>query len=113
MALGRGGLARAGSHDEHISLAEHDQHGACLHQRAPALDDQLEHPGELGVADRIGDVAGGLEAQQRPLGLFAATLALLVQPGILDRRAGPLREHDGRLLVLVSELLRTLFLSEV
>ena len=60
----------AGVHDQLMSLAQHDHEAPRAHQRAPALDDQLEHVLERDLpADRDGHVARGLEAASRLLEL--------------------------------------------
>ena len=45
-------VARAGGDHELVALAQHDEHVVGLHQRPPALDDQLEDAIELGLRRR-------------------------------------------------------------
>ena len=50
-----------------VALAQHDQHRARVDQRAPALDDQLEHRVELvDAGDGVGDVPRRTQARAAP-----------------------------------------------
>ena len=103
-----------GRHDQLVALAQHDQHGARVHERPAALDDQLEHAVQVGhAAHRVGDVPRRLERAHGALELQAAALAALVQAGVVDRSGRPLGEHHHGLLVLLGELSSALLLSQV
>ena len=98
-------VAGAGLHDQLVAVAQHDHEAACADEGASALDDQLEHVLERDLsADRDGDVAGRLQAANRPLGLIAATLAGLIQAGVVDRDGSPVGEDHRGLLVALGEL---------
>ena len=56
------GLARRGRRDELVALAEQQRASAGVHERAAALDHELEHALEVGLAAHgAGDRDGGLE----------------------------------------------------
>ena len=98
-------MTRAGLHDQLVALAQHDHEAAGIHERASALDDQLEHVLERDLpADCDSHVAGGLEPSNRLLGLLAAALAGLIQAGVVDRDRGPVGEDHRGLLVALREL---------
>ena len=79
--------------------------GACVDERAPALDDQLEHALEIGVAaHRQRDRLRGLQAAHGALELTAALLGVLVEAGVLDRDPRPASQHDDRVLIGLVEL---------
>ncbi len=92
-------------HDQLLAVAQHDHDAAGAHERAPALDDQLEHMLQRDLpADRDRHVAGRLQAPGRLLGLLAAALAGLIQLRVADRDRRPIGEDHRGLLVLLGEL---------
>ncbi len=100
-------VAGARLHDQLLAVAQHDHEAAGAHQRASALDDQLQHVLERDLpADRDGHVAGRLDASKRLLELLAAALAGLICPRVVDRDRRPVGEDHRGLLVLFGELTR-------
>jgi hypothetical protein len=93
-------------HDELCAVAEHDHEALCADERAPPLDDDLQHVLERDLlADCDGHVADCLEAEEGFLKLSAGALAGLIQAGVLDSdRRPPRKDHRG-LLVGLGELL--------
>ena len=89
-------------HDQLLAVAQHDHEAARADERASALDDQLQHVLERDLpADRDRHVAGRLQPSNRLLGLLAAALAGLIQPGVVDRDRRPIGEDHRGLLVLL------------
>ena len=85
---------------EPSAVAQEDRRALRADQRPAALDDQLEHAVEVGLAaDREGDRGRRLEPADGPRELGPAPLALLVVARVLDRDGRPRREHDDRILV--------------
>ena len=84
---------------------EQQHHGARAHERAPALDDQLEHAVEIGLgAERAGDRRGRLEPLDGALELGRAFERDLVEARVVDRDRGPVGEHAGDVQVGIVEL---------
>ena len=86
----RGHLAGSGREVELVAVDQQQQDRAGIEQRAPALDDQLEHAVEVRLAaDCAGDGGGRLEPPDGALGLRPAVCRVLVQAGVLHRQRGP------------------------
>ncbi len=110
---GRDLAGRRGHHEPGL-LGEQDHHPARAHERAPALDDQLEHAVEVGLAaDRARDRGRRLEPAHGRLELVPAALGGLVEAGVLDRDPGPLGEDHDRVLVGRRERGAALLLGQV
>jgi hypothetical protein len=102
--LRHGEAAGAGSRAQRVALDEQDEHVTRLDERAAALDDELEHAVELGLAPhRARDRGRGLEAAHGALELGAAGVHGAVQARVLDRDRRPVGEDDDRLLVALVE----------
>jgi hypothetical protein len=99
---------------ERLALLQQDQEDARLRHGAPALNDQLEHPIELGIeADRARDRRRGLEAAHGALELGATLLGALVEARVVDRDGGPLRQHHEQPLVAFGEVLTAALVGQV
>ena len=99
------GLPRRGRYHELISLAKEHEQGAGFDQRASALDHELEHAREVGLASYgARERGGGLESADRPLEFAASSLDALVEASVFDRDRHPFRQHDKRFLVEFVEL---------
>ena len=86
--------------DEVGAVAQGDEHRPGVDERAPALDQQLEDALELRLAsDRASDRGRRLERRDRALELVAPGGDTAVQPRVVDRDRGPVRQDDERLLV--------------
>ena len=82
---------------------QRDDQRPRVHERAPALDDQLEDALELHLAsDRFGDVRRRAHPRMA-CSSSSARIARGRRAGVLDRDAGPCREEDRRLLVRLRE----------
>ena len=89
---------------ELLPVDQQQDDGARVEQRAAALDDELEHAVEVGLAaDRAGDRGGRLQAADGALRLGAAARRVLVEASVLDRQGRPVREHHRRRLVRLVE----------
>ena len=97
-------MAGAGVHDQLLPFAQHDHEAPCAHERAPTLDDQLEHVLERDLPDRHRHVARRLQAAEGLLRLLAAALTGLVQLRVADRDRRPVGEDHRGLLVCLGEL---------
>ena len=98
-------LPGARDHPQDGALLEQDEQRARVDQRAPALDDQLEHPVQVRLeADRARDRGRRLQAADRSLELDAPARLGFVQAGVVDRDRRPFREDQRRLLVALVEL---------
>ena len=65
-------LAGRAGHDQLVALGSRSEQEASIHQRAPALDDQLEDSVDVGLAaDRAGDRDSRLEPADGSLELAA------------------------------------------
>ena len=114
MAVRDSGMPGTGGEHELIALAQHDEHALGIDQRAPTLNDELEHTFELRqVANRVSDGARRLERSNGPLQLRASFLAALMEAGVVDRDRGPPREDEGGLLVVWRELILTLLVGQI
>ena len=97
-------LARRRADHELVALQQRDDQRPRVHESAPALDDQLEDAPELHLAsDRLGDVRRRAHPAHGLLELLGPLSLAVVEPGVLDRDAGPCREEDRRLLVRLRE----------
>ena len=97
-AVGR--LAGGGAHDELGPGRSSRIMTARIDERAAALDEQLQDAVEVRLApERAGDRRRRLQRRDRPLELVAALAHVAVEPGVVDRDAGPLGQDDERLLV--------------
>ena len=96
-----GAVSRRRRRDHQLAaLVEQHERASGVDERAAALDDQLQHPLEVGLdADRAGDRGGRLEPAHSPLELLAPPFDPVVEAGVVDRDRRPLGQHDDRLLV--------------
>ena len=79
----RPGPARLRGDREPAAATQQHQHRPRLDQRPAALDDQVEHPTDVGLAaHRAGDVGGGLGAPQGPLGFRLPDAQRRVEAGV-------------------------------
>jgi hypothetical protein len=105
VAAGDADVAGARGEGQPVLLAQDDHERPRVDEGAPALDDELEHAVEVGLAaDRAGDRRGRLEAEHGTLERGPALLGALVEPRVLDRDARPVGEDHDRLLVGAREV---------
>ncbi len=98
-------LAGLRGDDEAPAATQQDEQGLGLDQSASALDDQVQHAGDVGLAaDGAGDVDRGLGSSQRLLDLGLALAQGRIQAGVLDRDPGPDRQRLRRLFIVLVEL---------
>ena len=97
-------LARRGRHLELVAALEQQGETARLDQGPGALDDQLQHPIEVGLAsDRHSDGRRRLEALYGALELIATLLRVGVEAGVVDGDRRPVGEDGQGLLVVLVE----------
>src|ERR1700722_10606259 len=102
------------SHDKIITLAQHDQHTPCRHQRPPALDHNLERAIQVAcITDRTGDITSGLKTADRLFEPQPAFLAPFVGARVVDRSRSKVSENDGSRFIVFGELVRVLLVGEV
>ena len=107
-------LARAGGDTQCVALGQQQHDGARVDQRAPALDDQLEHAIELGLAaQRHCDRQRRLQPAHGTLELGAPALGGLEEARVLDPHARPRGECDHCHLVGGRELAAAGLLGQV